>query len=76
MMKPPEEIFPVKKEAEFDVTGRPFHFLFYSCHPNFYQILHVSIIISRYSHRFITNHIFPTLDWFQKCFQSLTVRFS
>lgn len=41
MMKPPEEVFPSNKEAQFDVTGRPFHFLFYTTKPNFYQILHV-----------------------------------
>merc|ERR1719203_936147 len=25
VMKPPEEIFPKQKEAEFDVEGRPYH---------------------------------------------------
>lgn len=40
-MKPPEEVFPQRKAAEFDETGRPHHFLFYTGRPNFYQILHV-----------------------------------
>lgn len=43
IMKPPHEIFPPKKEAEFDVTGRPFHFLFYTCSPYYYQILHDAV---------------------------------
>lgn len=38
-MKPPEEVFPARKEAEFDVTGRPYHFLFYTGQPSFNQIL-------------------------------------
>lgn len=43
-MKPPEEVFPQRKAAEFDETGRPFHFLFYTGRPNFYQVLHVGYI--------------------------------
>lgn len=39
-MKPPKEVFPPKKEAQFDETGRPFHFLFFTGRPNFYNILH------------------------------------
>lgn len=42
VMKPPEEVHPPKKEAEFDKTGRPFHFLFYTGKPNLYAYLHVS----------------------------------
>ena len=41
MMKPPEQIFPERKAAEFDETGRPHHFLFYTSKPNFFQLLHV-----------------------------------
>lgn len=41
-MKPPEDVFPQRKAAEFDETGRPYHFLFYTGRANFYQILHVS----------------------------------
>ena len=55
LMKPPEEIFPPKKEAEFDVTGRPFHFLFYTFVPNFYQILHVSAVLNCYNFLHLTN---------------------
>jgi len=40
MMKHPEEIYPKKKEAEFDITGRPYHSLFYTSKPNYYQLLH------------------------------------
>ncbi|XP_072395229.1 small ribosomal subunit protein uS9m [Diabrotica undecimpunctata] len=39
-MKPPEEIFPQRKAAEFDETGRPYHFLFYTGKPSYYQVLH------------------------------------
>jgi len=40
MMKHPEEVFTQRKEAEFDETGRPFHPLFYTGLPNYYQVLH------------------------------------
>ncbi|XP_043484243.1 28S ribosomal protein S9, mitochondrial [Leptopilina heterotoma] len=40
MMKPPDEIFPPRKAAEFDESGRPFHSMFYTCRPNYYQTLH------------------------------------
>ncbi|KRT85398.1 hypothetical protein AMK59_2462 [Oryctes borbonicus] len=39
-MRPPEEVFPQRKAAEFDETGRPHHFLFYTGNPNFYKLLH------------------------------------
>ncbi|XP_052892433.1 28S ribosomal protein S9, mitochondrial [Anopheles moucheti] len=38
-MKPPEEFIPKTKGAEFDETGRPFHTLFYTGRPNFFQLL-------------------------------------
>ncbi|XP_041777201.1 28S ribosomal protein S9, mitochondrial isoform X2 [Anopheles merus] len=38
-MKPPEEFIPRKKGAEFDEAGRPFHPLFYTGRPNFFQLL-------------------------------------
>lgn len=44
MMKPPEEIYPQRKAAEFDETGRPYHFLFYTQRPNFYKLLYVIIV--------------------------------
>jgi len=28
LMKPPNEVFPLKKDAEFDQSGRPFHVFF------------------------------------------------
>ena len=39
IMKPPEEIYPKQKEAEFDVDGRPFHPFFFTLKPNFSQAL-------------------------------------
>ncbi|KAJ8948756.1 hypothetical protein NQ318_017925 [Aromia moschata] len=39
-MKPPEEVFPQRKAAEFDETGRPHHFLFYTGKSYYYQVLH------------------------------------
>jgi hypothetical protein len=42
MMKPPEEIFPERKAAEFDETGRPHSALFYTGKANFYQLLYVN----------------------------------
>ncbi|CAH0545876.1 unnamed protein product [Brassicogethes aeneus] len=43
MMKPPEEVFPQRKAAEFDETGRPHHFLFYTGKASFYQVLHDTV---------------------------------
>ncbi|XP_068157299.1 small ribosomal subunit protein uS9m [Drosophila tropicalis] len=39
-MKSPDEVFPARKAAEFDETGRPFHSMFYTGKPNFFQLLH------------------------------------
>ncbi|XP_014242600.1 28S ribosomal protein S9, mitochondrial-like isoform X2 [Cimex lectularius] len=39
-LKPPHLVFPPKKDAEFDTSGRPYHFLFYTGKPNFYSIMH------------------------------------
>lgn len=36
VMKPPEEIFPKQKEAEFDTQGRPYQPFFYTLLPDFY----------------------------------------
>ena len=36
----PNTLFEHRKEAEFDETGRPHHFLFYTCKPNYYNILY------------------------------------
>ncbi|KAL6257895.1 hypothetical protein P5V15_011494 [Pogonomyrmex californicus] len=40
IMDHPEKIFPNKKEAEFDESGRPFHSMFYTSKPNYYQTLY------------------------------------
>lgn len=40
MMKPPEEVFPQRKAAEFDETGRPHNSLFYTGKPHFFKFLH------------------------------------
>jgi len=41
MMKHPDEIYPKRKAAEFDMNGRPFHSLFYTSKPNYYNLMHV-----------------------------------
>lgn len=41
MMKHPDEIYPKRKAAEFDVNGRPYHSLFYTSKPNYYTLMHV-----------------------------------
>lgn len=43
LMQPPERIFPQRKAAEFDETGRPYSFLFYTSKPHYFQLLYVSI---------------------------------
>lgn len=40
VMRPPEEIFPRQKAAEFDTDGRPFHPFFYTLKPNFYEAVY------------------------------------
>lgn len=40
LMKPPEEVFPARKAAEFDEAGRPHHFLFYTGKPNLHKLLY------------------------------------
>ncbi|GLG93345.1 CSON008502 protein [Gryllus bimaculatus] len=44
-MKPPEEVYPPQKAAEFDEAGRPHHFLFYTGKANFYKLLYVRIYL-------------------------------
>lgn len=41
-MRSPDEVFPARKAAEFDETGRPFHTMFYTGKANFFKLLHVS----------------------------------
>lgn len=40
MMKPPVEVIPQRKAAEFDEAGRPFHSMFYSGRPNYFKLLY------------------------------------
>ncbi|XP_017765482.1 PREDICTED: 28S ribosomal protein S9, mitochondrial isoform X2 [Eufriesea mexicana] len=40
MMQNPEKTIIKRKEAEFDESGRPLHFLYYTTKPNYYEILH------------------------------------
>ncbi|CAG0923060.1 unnamed protein product [Notodromas monacha] len=39
-MRDPEIVFPKRKAAEFDESGRPHHTLFYTQLPNFYGVMH------------------------------------
>ena len=41
-MLPPDKVFPSRKEAQYDSTGRPYHTLFYTGQPFYYQAMHVS----------------------------------
>lgn len=40
LMKPPEEIFPLEKGAEFNVEGRPFNPFFYTAVPKYVGAMH------------------------------------
>lgn len=42
IMKEPETIFPERKAAQFNDQGRPFHSMFYTTMPNYYEALYVS----------------------------------
>jgi small subunit ribosomal protein S9 len=37
---PFSQVFPKRKAAEFDRSGRPFHSFFYTRFPNFYEMMH------------------------------------
>ncbi|XP_031621745.1 28S ribosomal protein S9, mitochondrial [Contarinia nasturtii] len=39
-MKPPEEVFPPRKNIQIDRTGRPFHSFFFTGFPNYYEACH------------------------------------
>lgn len=43
ILKPPELIFPARKAAAFDATGRPFHPMFYTGRAHFFRLLYVSM---------------------------------
>lgn len=40
MMKPPIQMFPKEKAAQFDDSGRPFSAFFYTRYPNYFSTLH------------------------------------
>ncbi|CAL8110133.1 unnamed protein product [Orchesella dallaii] len=40
IMRPPQEVYPKQKAAQFDMSGRPHHPFFYTAKPNFYYLLH------------------------------------
>ncbi|XP_029053526.2 28S ribosomal protein S9, mitochondrial-like isoform X2 [Osmia bicornis bicornis] len=40
MLAHPNKLYTHRKEAEFDESGRPHHFLFYTTKPNYYEVLH------------------------------------
>ncbi|ODM97247.1 28S ribosomal protein S9, mitochondrial [Orchesella cincta] len=40
MMRPPQEVYPKQKAAQFDMSGRPHHPFFYTAKPNYYYLLH------------------------------------
>jgi len=40
LMKPPEEVFPKQKDAEFDAEGRPYNPFFYTAAPQTTTLLH------------------------------------
>jgi hypothetical protein len=42
IMKPPKDIYPSKKAAQFDISGRPFHSMFYTIKPHYYKLLYVN----------------------------------
>lgn len=52
MMKPPEEVFPQRKAAEFDESGRPYDGLFYTGKPNFFKLLHGIVGLTLECNRF------------------------
>lgn len=64
-MWPPQEVFPQRKAAEFDSTGRPYHNFFYTGKANFFKLLHVSQFFHNFkdnSQRFLNNFIFDLQD--------------
>lgn len=60
-MRPPDQIFPQRKAAEFDEAGRPHHYLFYTSRPNFYKLLYVCI--HKTSIFILVMHIFWTTGY-------------
>jgi hypothetical protein len=44
-MKSPKEYYPKAPETRFDKDGRPYHYLFYTLKPNYYELLDVNFYI-------------------------------
>jgi len=40
VMKDPHEVFPRRKAAQFSADGRPFHWMYFTTKPNYYNILY------------------------------------
>ncbi|XP_034939656.1 28S ribosomal protein S9, mitochondrial [Chelonus insularis] len=63
IMDAPERIFPPKKAAQFDHTGRPYHSLFYTMKPNFYSVLYDIVekleTLNQYQDQQLRNGILP-----------------
>jgi small subunit ribosomal protein S9 len=56
-MHPPERVFPQRKAAEFDETGRPYNYLFYTSRPNFFELLYNAVEHLNSINRFEDNMI-------------------
>ena len=40
MLRHPKDVIPPRKAAQFDIEGRPFHSMFYTGKPHFFQLMH------------------------------------
>lgn len=40
LLVPPELVFPAQKDVQFDNDGRPFHHLYFTMTPNFYEAMY------------------------------------
>ncbi|CAH8499447.1 unnamed protein product [Dicrocoelium dendriticum] len=80
-LKPPEEIFPKKRQLQCDSTGRPLHTLFYTTSPNFYTVMneaayqleslkreHDRLYITKDANPYkgLTPLVLASTDWFTK----------
>lgn len=61
-MKPPEQVYPPRKRIQFDKTGRPFHYMFFTGFPHYYNLCHVCYrnILNRL-HAFVMFQLFIML---------------
>nr|CDS18650.1 28S ribosomal protein S9, mitochondrial [Echinococcus granulosus] len=76
-LKPPEEVYPEKKKIQFDKTGRPFHDLFYTGKPAYYEVMHVGNLLLaifffmyrkqlRVSSKIFLSRVVAASEWFTK----------